>query len=259
MNGKALAGFGVIVTRPEGQADALVCAIEDEGGHVVRFPVIDIVGRDRSEVLGEFARQPNPDIVVFISRNAVTYGKLILGELTASVAAVGPATAEALAAAGCAVDIVAEGGFDSEHLLKHVLMQEVKGKSVTIVRAESGRELLADTLRSRGAEVHYLPVYERRKHVPAERELLALESGLRDGSVHCLTAMSIESLQNFLQLAPATCDEYLRKTLLVAPGKRVIQTARDLIPGIAVAEAPGPQAADMVQTLIAMRQSGQNQ
>jgi uroporphyrinogen-III synthase len=131
--------------------------------------------------------------------------------------------------------------------------------SITIVRAESGRELLADTLRSRGAEVNYLAAYERQTHLPDAGEREALENAFRDGSVQCLSVMSVDSLRNFLQIMPASCHEQLRKTLLVAPSDRVIQTAKEIIPGVATSLAPGPQVTDMVNTLIAYRQSGQSE
>jgi len=254
----SLAGCGVVVTRPAGQAGELIRAIDKAAGHTIAFPVIDIVGRENAAVVADFARLPKPDLVIFISRNAVQFGHAILSGLTTRVAAVGPATATALATVGVEVDIVPVDGFDSEHLLSHPSMQNVEGMSVTIVRAEDGRELLADSLRSRGADVSYLTAYQRLAHVPDEHELRNLENAWQNGGVQCVMVMSIDSLQNFLQLVPASCHELLRKTLLVAPGNRVIQTAKKLIPGARAAQSPGPQATDMVNTLIALWQSGKN-
>ena len=42
MSEAILKGFGVLVTRPEHQADELSAAIEDAGGEAIRFPVIEI-------------------------------------------------------------------------------------------------------------------------------------------------------------------------------------------------------------------------
>ena len=42
MSEAMLKGFGVLVTRPEHQADELSAAIEDSGGEAIRFPVIEI-------------------------------------------------------------------------------------------------------------------------------------------------------------------------------------------------------------------------
>lgn len=256
MTNTDLAGVGVLVTRPAAQADELVGAIEAAGGQAIRFPVVDIVARDVTEVASEVAITPKPEIVVFVSRNAVRFGQSAFASAHPLYAAIGPATATALLAAGLSADIVSADGFDSEHLLAHEKLQDVRGKSITIVRGGDGRKLLHDTLSERGADVHYLSVYERRLPSPDDAAITALQHSWSQGSVNCVTIMSVASLQNLLQLLPLSCREYLRETLLVAPGARVIQTARNLIPGIPTAEAPGPLAADMVATLIANRQSG---
>lgn len=254
-----LAGAGVLVTRPIAQADELVSAIEAAGGQAIRFPVVEIVAKGANEIATHAAASPEPDIVIFVSRNAVRFGQSAFAGSDPLNAAIGPATASALVAAGLTVDIVASEGFDSEHLLLHERLQDVTGKTVTIIRGAGGRQLLGDTLKARGADVHYLPVYERRLPSHDEATLTALENSWSQGSVNCVTIMSVASLQNFVQLLPASCRRYLRTTLLVAPGERVIQTAKDIIPGIPTAEAHGPSAADMVATLIAYRQSGLHQ
>ena len=104
-----------------------------------------------------------------------------------------------------------------------------------------------------------MTAYERQTHLPDAGELAGLENAFRGGSVQCLSVMSVDSLRNFLQLMPASCHEQLRKTLLVAPSDRVIQTAKEMIPGVATSLAPGPQVTDMVNTLISFRQSGQSE
>ena len=156
----SLSGLGVLVTRPAHQAGELVAAIEAAGGRAIRFPTIEIVPRNDADVERDAADLGEPDIVIFVSANAVRFGLGYAG--SASVAAVGPATAAAIEAAGRDVDIRPAEGFDSEHLLAEAALEDVGGKTVRIVRGNSGRELIADTLRGRGAIVEYLAVYERR-------------------------------------------------------------------------------------------------
>lgn len=258
MTTAALAGTGVVVTRPIRQADELVNAIAAAGGRVIRFPAIDIVARDSDEVANMLASDATPDILLFVSRNAAEFGPPASSVRGASIAAIGPSTAAVLHDAGFAVDIVPDDGFDSEHLLAHPDLRDVSGKSITIVRGSDGRELLADTLRSRGANVSYLPVYERKLPVADIQELARLEQHFNQDEIDCVTFMSVATLENFLRLIPDSCREKMRKTLLVAPSERVIQTARDLIPGAPTALASGPQVAAMVDALIAHKQSGQN-
>ncbi len=118
MPDNALQGVGVLVTRPRTQAADLVAAIEKEGGTTYCFPVIDIAALDQTVVSAAASRLPKPDIVIFISRNAVEYGLQYTSG--SKIAVIGPATAEAVAAAGHIVDIQPASGYDSEHLLAEI-------------------------------------------------------------------------------------------------------------------------------------------
>ena len=69
-----LDGVGVLVTRPRTQATELVSAIEDAGGSAFCFPVMDIAAIDENIVSTRVAELAKPDIVIFVSRNAVEYG-----------------------------------------------------------------------------------------------------------------------------------------------------------------------------------------
>ena len=90
MNDGGLAGCGVLITRPEHQSHDLVSEIEAAGGKVFRFPTIDIIGRNIDEVGMDFAKLVKPDIVVFVSGNAVAYGLAAVKRKDAKIAAIGP-------------------------------------------------------------------------------------------------------------------------------------------------------------------------
>ena len=119
------------------------------------------------------------------------------------------------------------------------------------MRGSDGRELLADTLRERGARVQYLSVYERRatQHAPAEVSSLAMR--WRAGEVSQVLVMSVQSLTNLLHILPAADHELLRQTRLVTPSKRVIQTASEQLPGISTTLAGGPRTGDVIRALAA--------
>jgi len=253
----ALAGYGVLVTRPREQSDELANAITDAGGTAIRFPVMDIAGIAASDVSNAFAALPQADVIVFVSRNAVTHSLAAINTGNSLLAVIGPATKAAVEEYGSQVDIVPEQGSDSEHFLAHPALQDVAGKTITIVRGEDGREKIAETLRARGATIVYLPVYRRQLHAVSGAELAALENSWRDGHIDCVTVMSVATLHNLLQLLPPACHKLLADTPLVAPGARVIQTAERSIPGISTVMAQGPQAADIISALITLRQSGQ--
>ncbi len=249
--GKPLAGRGVLVTRPVGQAGELAAAIERAGGRAIRFPAIEIQGREPETIDREQAALPAADVVFFASPNAVEFGFAAAALPGTRLAAIGPATAAALRARGRGPDIQAANGFDSEALLEEPELQDVRGRVIRIVRGDRGRELLATTLRARGATVDYLSVYRRLPARHAQAELDELERLWRGGGVDIVTVMSVETLDNLLTALPHYCLESLPGTPLVTPSKRVIQTAADRIPAIRATLAPGPLPADMLSALIA--------
>lgn len=247
----SLQGAGILVTRPEHQAAELNDAVSEAGGVPVSFPVLAIEPLPRSDLDIELQALKAADIIVFVSANAVSHGLGLIDNPTARVAAVGPATARALHAAGRAVDIVPERGFDSEHLLEEPALRNVAGKNICIVRGEDGRELLANTLRERGAKVSYLPVY-RRCTVRHSNEMLAqLEQDWRNGRIKMVVAMSVASLESMLDALPDYCRDSLRDVPIVTPSRRVQQRCTELGIGNPAIVSDGPQASAIIKALIA--------
>lgn len=254
MSGGALSGFGVLVTRPEHQSDELATAIEEAGGEAIRFPVIEIRPEEPADVRRNLAGLPAPDITIFISTNAVVYGLPYVDGDETVVAAIGPTTKKALESAGRRVDVWPRKGFDSENLLLEPGFGDVAGKNIRIIRGDGGRELLANTLRERGAKVDYLEVYRRLTRKYSAGLLAGLEHRWRDGQVDCVIVMSGETLSKLLEILPAGCRGLLETTPIVTPSPRVFETASARIPGAKVLRAETSQTADIVRALIACRQ-----
>lgn len=255
MSDTSLKGFGVLVTRPEHQAGDLASAIEHAGGEAIRFPVVDIEPLEAGDVNRRLATLPSADITIFISTNAVIYGLPYVNGDETRIAAIGPSTKSAIETAGRQVEIFPAEGFDSEHLLAEAELQNVAGKNIRIIRGDSGRELLARSLRERSATVDYLPVYRRLTRLYSPSLLTGLEHRWRDGQVNCVLAMSVDSLDKLLEILPASCRELLENTLLVTPSARVLRTASDRIPEAKILLAKTPNTDDMVRALIACRRS----
>ncbi len=253
MTDTPLQGVGVLVTRPRAQATELVQAIEAKGGEVIYFPAIEIVPRDQIEITKDAAALAAPDIAIFVSRNAVDHG--LPHAAGAAKAAIGPATAAAIRAAGQTVEINPDNGsgYDSESLLAEPALREVAGKQVRIIRGNKGRELLADTLRERGAGVEYLCVYERKLPTVSSDLLAEVETAWRDGKIKAITVMSIATLKNLGILLPEWCASQLENMPLVTPAARVIKEALNRYPESTPILASGPQAAAMVDAIIALQ------
>lgn len=157
----------VLVTRPEGQQQALVRALAEAGFTVSHQSALSIEPLDLSAA--ERSLLLNLDqyhAVFFVSTNAARLALLALDELWPQWPvgvhwlAVGPATAELLSAAGMAAELP-RTGFDSEAVLELDCLRDLPGKRVLICRGDGGRELVAETLQRRGAEVDVLPLYRR--------------------------------------------------------------------------------------------------
>jgi uroporphyrinogen-III synthase len=246
-----LGGIGVLVTRPKHQAGGFVDAITQRGGVAIELPVMDVVAHDAATIEHDVASLLEPDIVIFVSANAVRLGLAYAG--AAKIAAIGPATANAIRRHGRDVDIRSVDGFDSEHLLEAEELQDVHGKVVRIIRGNVGRERLAKTLRSRGAIVEYLAIYRRQIPEYSSDELLEITEQWQAGKVDVVTVMSVESLQNLLKILPPECQELLVKTSLVTPAQRVIKEAAARLPGVPTTLAKGPRVSDMIDAILKCR------
>ena len=140
-------------------------------------------------------------------------------------------------------------GRDSNAQRLGVKVYDVQGKAVRIVRGVGGRELLGNTLQSRGASVDYLEVYSRRvPDVPAHG-IDALAQRFAAGDIDVVTVMSVQSLGNLIELLPGTCTSALAQTPLVTPATRVIKEALDRLPGCPATLAEGPGADEMVRAI----------
>ena len=220
----------IVVTRPAHQADALVEGIEAAGGAVLRLPVTEITAADSTQLDHTITDQLDQyDIVFFISANAVNIGCNLLPSLcqlpaTVKLACVGKATARALEAQyGRKADILPEQNFNSEALLAQPELQRVEGQRILIVRGNGGRELLADTLRQRGAKVDYLEVYHRSR---ASSDTRPLQQYLQKKQIAAIVITSAESLQNLLEMLPGTAQADLKQVPLLLINPRLISIAQ---------------------------------
>jgi uroporphyrinogen-III synthase len=237
-----LSGRTVLVTRPLRQAAALSQAIRSAGGMAYEFPALEIEPVPADQLDVPLAQLAKADIVIFISPNAAEFGMAAMLSrsrlpATAQVFAVGPGTARVLQAHDL-TGVVTPQGQDSEALLALPQLQDVAGGHVVIVRGVGGRDLLADTLRARGADVHYLECYRRmRPHA----DPLPLLAHWQAGGIDAVTVTSAEALHNLAAMMGETGKPLLAATPLFAPHEKIAEAARRF--GIArVVATPGGDA-----------------
>lgn len=113
---------------------------------------------------------------------------------------------------------------DSETLLELDTLQHIEGQRTLLLKGLGGRETIADTLRSRGARVDELALYQRSRPDYSE---LALRAALIDFNPNMIIALSAETVLNLQHLA-RTIDASLAQCKLFVPSVRVAKVARDL-------------------------------
>ena len=222
----ALAGKTIVVTRPQAQAAPLAEAIAAAGGVPLLFPLLEILPpRDPGALVASAADLPGCALAIFISPNAVDHALpaiLASGPWPAGVipAAVGPGTVKALAAQGVTGCIAPRERFDSEALLAlpQLASSQISGRRIVIFRGDGGRELLADTLRARGATVDCVTCYRRAGPV---RGVEDTATAWRAGQLDALTVSSSEGLRYLVTLLDAEGLAWLRKTPVFVPHARM--------------------------------------
>lgn len=222
----ALVGVYIAVTRPPEQATRLTAAITDEGGQVISFPLLDIKGLEN---LDDFHAAITPlsqfDWAVFISSNAVQHGMPLLRQAgippQLKFAAIGPTTAASLQEFGIAEILTPLERFDSEALLALPALQQMQGQRVLIVRGVGGREVLADTLKQRGAEVVFGECYRR---VNPQSNAHVLAQAYEEGKLQGIIVTSSEALRFLLDLAQGAA--WLQATPLFVNHARIAEQAK---------------------------------
>lgn len=250
MPDQPLAGRGIAITRPVDQAADLNKGIVQAGGNPISFPLLAISPLEDYEAFDRVIETlPTCDWIVFISSNAVQQG---MPRITARFprlppdlrfAAIGPATAQELARHGVEQVLTPVARFDSESLLACPEFKDMRRQRVVIVRGVGGRELLAETLRTRGAKVAFAECYRR---VNPQHDAGKLPELWQNGQLHALVVTSSEALRNLLQIAGNA--PWLKDIWVCVNHARIAETARDHGLKAALAEAPGDTA--MLQCLI---------
>ena len=220
----SLSGRRVLVTRPAHQADGLCRLIEAAGGVAIKLPLLAI-----EPVANPAAAQrklaEEHDLWIFTSANAVRGVLPLIGGhwRGTRLAAIGPATASAIAAAGGAGAAAPLAGASSEALLALPELAQIAGRRILIVTGEEGLDVLETGLVARGATVGRAEVY-RRVALPYPPE--AVVAALRKADVIVVT--SGQSLDHLVRLTPEDSRKSLLRKRLVVPSPRMLEKARAL-------------------------------
>ena len=231
----------ILVTRPAHQAENLCNLIQENNGVPIRLPTLEIVPLilEKSEIEQNLTIT---DKVIFTSTNAVRCYCSQLDDAkmktlkTKSCLAIGNATAQALITVGLNVDLMPPHSYNSEALLNLAELQNVSQENIVIIRGENGREMLAETLISRGANVCYQNVYRRKIPDVNCAEILQEKPNF-------ITITSGEAIENLVKMLPENQHNFFKKIPLIVVSERIQTIAKKLgFETIALAQMPSDDA-----------------
>jgi uroporphyrinogen III methyltransferase/synthase len=202
---KPLFGKGVVITRPEKQADDLARLLIKEGANPIHFPVIKIIPPlDWHGLDTAIKNLQDYDWLIFTSANGVAFfferlfskNKDIRDLKGIKICCIGPATAQQVESKGIKVDFVPEK-FISEGILESFSDINLKGKKILIARAAKARDILPEGLKKIGAKVDVVTAYETINSGKKKNELEAL---LKENQVDVITFTSSSTIGNFVKI-----------------------------------------------------------
>jgi uroporphyrinogen-III synthase len=230
----SLAGKRIVVTRAAEQSGELQRMLEQRGAEVLLFPLVRFAPPEDSSQLDEALRRVHSfDVIVFLSANAVRFFCARARDLGLAfakkddiprIAAVGPATSQALAAAGISVDYIPSQ--PSAEALAREFGQSLSGRSILLPRSDLGDDAIVAALAQIGAQVAEVIAYRTRmpeKHDPAIRDRI------RSQQIDVVVFASPSSVRNFIAILgadqPAKISGHVR---FAAIGPRTAEMMRKL-------------------------------
>ena len=210
----------VLLTRPEPGLSTSAALLRQHGLRVRCLPLLRIAGAVRFDT-ATLRQAQAAHWLIFTSRNAVRFAP-DWRPPPARCAAVGPGTAEALAARGWPVDLLPQGA-TSESLLAAPELATVAGQGIVVVGGSGGRRTLAAVLRARGARVDKLITYRRET---VDWSAAELQVAVQDRPVAVFTSGA--ALRHWDRLARAAGLPAARELDLVVGSQRLCKLARRL-------------------------------
>jgi uroporphyrinogen III methyltransferase / synthase len=201
---RPLEGRTIVVTRARAQAQRFAQLLEAAGARVLQAPTIVIEPPASWELLdAALGALDSFTWIVFTSVNGVAMvdrrlsarGLAWAAIARKRVAAIGPATAEALAEHGLRVELVPTE-YRAEALVEALRRVVGPADRVLLPRAKETRDVLVVELRRLGVTVTEVPAYQTRR---IEDGVARLRDALASGSVDAVTFTSSSTARNFAE------------------------------------------------------------
>jgi uroporphyrinogen-III synthase len=253
-----LAGTRILVGRARHQAGSLSSGLRSLGASVVEIPFIEIRRPQSFQPLDDALKSIHSyDWLILTSANGVEAMWQRLGKLRIprtklkllQIAAIGPATKNAIVKHGLKVQMVPEE-YVAESVVKG-LRDKVGGKRVLLVRAKVARDVIPEELRAAGALVDVIEAYET---VVPEKSRQRLRSLLQNRArrPHVVTFTSSSTARNFSELLGNSRARKLTDVQFASIGPVTSATLRDLDLPVAI-EAKEFTMAGLIRAIVLAR------
>jgi len=231
---RPLAGTRILIGRARHQANNLSAGLRSLGASVVEIPFIEIRKPQSFQALDDALKNlKSYDWLILTSVNGVEamWERRKKFRLTRrhfqhlQIAAIGPATKQALVKSGLTVKMVPDE-YVAESVVRG-LRERVTGKRVLLVRAKVARDVIPEELRKAGAEVDVVEAYET---VIPNKSRVRLRDLMKDSTrrPHLITFTSSSTARNFVELLGTDRTRLLKDVELTSIGPVTSATLREL-------------------------------
>lgn len=217
----------VLVTRPRQQGEKLCSLLQKVGCHAEHVPVMEIVPLEKTPQAATLLQQC--EFIIVVSLNAAQQLLSLYPNENYSDQlkwfAVGKTTATFLSQHGFHAEYPSQK-MDSEGLLAldTLSIDNITNKKAVIIRGEGGRQLIAETLKQRGATVDSLSLY--RRYAPLENRDVLRKALTRCDVLVVNSGESLDNLQTIANFDEEQSNNAINNKTLIVPGERVRQLAQ---------------------------------
>ncbi|QIM63333.1 uroporphyrinogen-III synthase [Pasteurellaceae bacterium Orientalotternb1] len=222
--------MNVLITRPDERGQQLVELLAKEQIFAIHQPLFSVVaGRELPLLPSMVSGLKAGDFLFAVSKNAVDFAHQTLTEIgfgwrsDLQYIAVGQATASYLASHSTQAVRYPLKFANSEGLLELPEMQNLQGRTILILRAESGREFFAEQAKQRGAEVKVLECYQR---IPFTQDMGNKISLAKRAGIDTIIATSSDIVSMLVAQTREEDREWLFQCRLMVVSPRIAKDAQ---------------------------------
>lgn len=226
----------LVVTRPGATGERLAADLRAAGCDALWLPAFEFgTAADPAQAQAVLARLADYDLAIFVSPAAVAATATLLAQpwpANTVIGAVGAATkrevlARIAGAEAATIDAPAAGDEGGSEALWAILQDRAGTfRRALILRAEHGREWLAERLQAAGVQVRALAVYTRRVAAPDARTRSTLRAWMQAGRACAVLVTSSEAVEALAAQLEADIAGWVRAGRALATHERIAQRLR---------------------------------